>query len=224
MSRSGISTLGALREAVARGDVPHRTVREEVRDNLIRKLRDRRDLVSRHHRLRRQRRAADGQRAALAAQLHPARPARSGEDPAAPRAHDAARRGDSRRTRLRDQRRSAGAAVRRLPRAGRHRRRPVADRLAVARLAVRREAGDAGRDHRRHGRRHRPDQGGAIRAAALERADDALRPAAAGQSRDLRDQRAARPGRQDSGRVSSTSFRRATSRSRATRSACRSTS
>jgi magnesium chelatase subunit I len=39
MSRSGISTLGALREAVARGDVPHRTVREEVRDNLMEKLR-----------------------------------------------------------------------------------------------------------------------------------------------------------------------------------------
>src|SRR6188768_58127 len=39
MSTSGISTLGALREAVARGDVPRRTVREEVRDNLIRKLR-----------------------------------------------------------------------------------------------------------------------------------------------------------------------------------------
>src|SRR4030095_2932781 len=39
MSRSGISTLGALREAVARGAVPHRTVRQEVRDNLIRKLR-----------------------------------------------------------------------------------------------------------------------------------------------------------------------------------------
>ena len=39
MSTSGITTLGALREAVARGDVPRRTVREEVRDNLIRKLR-----------------------------------------------------------------------------------------------------------------------------------------------------------------------------------------
>ena len=39
MSRSGISTLGALREAVARGDVPRRSVSEEVRDNLIRKLR-----------------------------------------------------------------------------------------------------------------------------------------------------------------------------------------
>src|ERR671910_1166014 len=39
MSRASISTLGALREAVARGDVPHRSVREEVRENLIRKLR-----------------------------------------------------------------------------------------------------------------------------------------------------------------------------------------
>src|SRR6187549_1249260 len=38
MSRSGISTLGALRDAVARGDVPRRNVGEEVRDNLIRKL------------------------------------------------------------------------------------------------------------------------------------------------------------------------------------------
>jgi magnesium chelatase subunit I len=34
-----ISTLGALREAVARGRLARRTVREEVRDNLIRKLR-----------------------------------------------------------------------------------------------------------------------------------------------------------------------------------------
>ncbi len=39
MSTSGISTLGALRQAVARGDVPRRSVSEEVRDNLIRKLR-----------------------------------------------------------------------------------------------------------------------------------------------------------------------------------------
>src|SRR6476619_968353 len=39
MSTSGVSTLAALREAVARGEIPHRTVREEVRENLIRKLR-----------------------------------------------------------------------------------------------------------------------------------------------------------------------------------------
>jgi magnesium chelatase subunit I len=35
-----ISTLGALRNAVKAGTVPHRSVHEEVRDNLIRKLRD----------------------------------------------------------------------------------------------------------------------------------------------------------------------------------------
>jgi len=40
MSRtSSISTLGALRQAVERGEVARRTVQEEVRENLIRKLR-----------------------------------------------------------------------------------------------------------------------------------------------------------------------------------------
>jgi len=39
MTKSAVSTLGALRKAVASGEIPHRTVREEVRDNLIRKLR-----------------------------------------------------------------------------------------------------------------------------------------------------------------------------------------
>ena len=39
MTKSAVSTLGALRAAVAKGEVAHRTVREEVRDNLIRKLR-----------------------------------------------------------------------------------------------------------------------------------------------------------------------------------------
>src|SRR6187399_427841 len=36
---SSISSLGALRQAVERGDVVRRPVQEEVRDNLIRKLR-----------------------------------------------------------------------------------------------------------------------------------------------------------------------------------------
>ena len=80
------------------------------------------------------------------------------------------------------------------------RRRPPADRLAAARRALRREARDAGRDDRRHGRRHRSDQGGAGRPQPRRRADDALRAAAARQPRHLRDQRAARSGRQDSGR------------------------
>ena len=37
--RSSISTLGALRQAIERGDVARRTVQEEVRENLIQKLR-----------------------------------------------------------------------------------------------------------------------------------------------------------------------------------------
>src|SRR5216110_313633 len=40
MSRpTGISTVGDLRRAVANGNVPRRTVHQEVRDNLIQKLR-----------------------------------------------------------------------------------------------------------------------------------------------------------------------------------------
>ena len=54
-----------------------------------------------------------------------------------------------------------------LPRAAanccREQRRRHADRLAAARGALRRKAGDARRDHRRHDRRHRSHQGGARR-------------------------------------------------------------
>src|SRR5688500_2654167 len=39
MARPEVSTVGALRRAVERGEVPHRTVHEEVRANLIHKLR-----------------------------------------------------------------------------------------------------------------------------------------------------------------------------------------
>ncbi len=39
MSNRSISTLGALRQAVERGEVAHRTVQEEVRENLIQALR-----------------------------------------------------------------------------------------------------------------------------------------------------------------------------------------
>ena len=49
-------------------------------------------------------------------------------------------------------------------------------------------------------RRHRSDQGRARRPPARRRTDDALRAAAASEPRDLRDQRAAGSGRQDSGR------------------------
>src|SRR5687767_10300584 len=39
MARPEVSTVGELRRAVERGDLPHRTVHEEVRANLIQKLR-----------------------------------------------------------------------------------------------------------------------------------------------------------------------------------------
>ncbi len=51
--------------------------------------------------------------------------------------------------------------------------------LAGARGALRRETGDAGRDHRRYDRRHRSDQGGAHGRDHGERVDGALRTAAA---------------------------------------------
>ena len=72
-------------------------------------------------------------------------------------------------------------------------------RLAAARPALRREAGDAGHHHRRPHRRGRPDQG---RRGPLPvgRADAPLRPDPARQPRHRRDQRAARPRRADPGR------------------------
>ena len=50
--------------------------------------------------------------------------------------------------------------------AHRSRRRCHADCLAGSGVALRREARHARRDHRGHGRRHRPDQGGALRASS----------------------------------------------------------
>ena len=75
----------------------------------------------------------------------------------------------------------------------------TADRLAAARPALRREAGDAGHHHRRPHRRGRSDQG---RRGPLpvRRADPPLRPDPARQPRHRGDQRAARPRRADPGR------------------------
>ena len=103
----------------------------------------RRHHLSRHRRLRRDGRAAGGQRDPVAPQFHPARPARSGQDAAAARADDAARRVAAGRAGLRDQRRPAGAAQRLSPRRGCARRATPADSLAAAGGALRREAGDA---------------------------------------------------------------------------------
>ena len=161
----------------------------------------RRAAVPRHHRLRRHRHPAARQRHPVAPQLHPARPARPGEEPHPARPGRSARRADPGRARLRDSRRPARAASARACRARVAREgdaMPIA--LAAARGALRREARDARRDDRRHGRRHRSDQGGAGGPEPRRRADDALRPAAAGQPRHLRHQRAAGSRRQDPGR------------------------
>ena len=106
------ATLGALKKALARGDYARRSVRDEVRDNLIVKLRARRAAVSWRRRLRRNRDSATRQRDSRQAPLHPARPARPGEDAAHPRAGRPARRGDPGRAGQRDPRRSAGADCR----------------------------------------------------------------------------------------------------------------
>src|ERR671914_773540 len=45
-ARSRPATLGALKAAVARGQVPHRSVKDEVRQNLIAKLRAGEQLFS----------------------------------------------------------------------------------------------------------------------------------------------------------------------------------
>ena len=65
--------------------------------------------------------------------------------------------------------------------------------------ALRREAGDARCDHRRPHRRHRSHQGGQGRSRAGQRVHRALRIAAARQSRHLRHQRTAGPCGQDTG-------------------------
>ena len=78
-------------------------------------------------------------------------------------------------------------------------RRGDTDRLAAARPALRREAGDAGHHDRRPDRRGGSNPGGR-RSLPVGRARPPLRPDPALEPGDLRDQRAARPGRADPGR------------------------
>ena len=120
-----ISTLGDLRRAVKAGTVRHRSVHQELRENLIAKLRAGEPLFPGIIGYDDTVDPAGRERDPLAAQLHPARPARPGEDAAAARARHAARRGDPGHARLRDPRRPARADLPRLPRAHRDRgRRP----------------------------------------------------------------------------------------------------
>ncbi len=91
------------------------------------------------------------------------------------------------------------AAVPALPGSGSGAGRCDAAGVGIARRAVCGEAGDAGCDGGGSDRRSRSDQGGARRARSGQRDDDALRAAAAGESRHLCGERAAGSGGEDSG-------------------------
>ena len=153
-----LQTLGDLRRSGAQS----RPVKQEIRDNLVRKLQAGETLfpgiigyddtvvpqlvnaiLSRHNFILLGLRGQAKSRI-LRGAGRPARRARSRSCRAA------------RSTTIR-WRRSARACRARVA----QRRRRHADRVAAARRALRREARDARRDDRRHDRRHRSDQGGA---------------------------------------------------------------
>ena len=190
------NTIGELRASGWRS----RTVKAELRANLLDRLADRSRRPPRHRRLRGFRPPSDRERHprrsrhraswASAARPRPgwpgcwsacstsgSRSSRGGElndDPFAP--VQPGRQGDRRARRRRD-------AIDWLPR----------DRRYTEKLAT------PGHHHRRPHRRGRPDQG-RRRSLPGRRADHPLRPHPARQSRHLRDQRAARPGRAHPGR------------------------
>ena len=175
------------------------SVKDEMRRNLIAKIRIGRAALPRHPRLRRDGRPAGPERDPLAARHALPRPPRPGQDPDAPPARPPARRRDADRRRLGGQRPPLRPALAGGPRPRRRNGRRHADRLGRPRGTVSREARDARRDHRRPDRRDRHDQ--ARRGPLpLERADDALRPDPPDQPGDLLHQRAARPLAQDPGR------------------------
>ena len=158
------TTLGALREAVAAGRLPSSLRQGRTARQPDAPAARRRPAVPRHRRLRRHRRAAGRERDPLEAQLHPARPARPGEDAPAARADVACS--------IREIPVVAGCEIHDDPlpplcAACRARVAAegddAADRLAAARAPLRREAGDAGRHDCRPDRRRRSDQGGALR-------------------------------------------------------------
>ena len=90
-----------------------------------------------------------------------------------------------------------------------------ADCMGDARLPLRREAGDAGRDHRGHHRRCGSDQGGARRPPPRGRADHPLRAAAARATAASSRSTSCRTWPARSRWACSTSCRKATSRSKA---------
>ena len=141
-----------------------RSVKDELRANLICKLQRREELFPRHRRLRGQRRSAGGQRDSVPAQFHPAGIARTGENPPDPHADHAVRSVDALRRRMRDSRQSVRPDLPPMQGADRGEGRCDAHRVSCSRAPVRRKAGDARCDDRGHDRRYRSDQSGAARA------------------------------------------------------------
>ena len=103
------------------------------------------------------------------------------------------------RCRVRDSRQSLRADLPALPGTDREARRRHSHRIPHAGTALRGKTGHARCHHRRPDRRHRSHQGGSRRTRTGQRIHRALRIAAARQSRHLRHQRTARPGGKNSG-------------------------
>ena len=186
-------TLGELKRAGL--EAPSRSVKEEMRQNLLAKLRAGETLFPGVLGYDETGGAPGGQRDPLAPQHDPARAARPGQEPAPAQPHHPARPRDPGGGRLRDPRRPLPAplAVGEGPARASGRRDP--DRLAHPAGSLRGEAGHSRRDHRRHHRRRRSDPRRPRRPRPGQRADHALRPPAPRPPRDLRPERAARPGR-----------------------------
>ena len=175
------STLGELRSSGYKVS----TVKQEMRRNLIEKMRKGEDLFPGIYRLRRHRHPPAPERHPLRPGHHLPRRARPGEVAHDPRPRQPARRRDPGHRRQRGQRRPVRADL------ASTRRTCIADEgdrrrsTGSAATALRREARDARHHHRRPHRRGRPDQR-RRRPLPLRRADDPLRPDPAHQPRHLR--------------------------------------
>ncbi len=212
------TTLGALRSS----GFPDRTVKRELRDNLLAEARIGRGPVPRPRRFRRLGAAGARARHPRRARSDPARRARTGEDAAGARPGGLARRAHAGDRGHRDERPPVPADQRARTRARGGARRRDAARVDRARGTLRREARDPRHERRRSDRRRRPDQGGRG-PLPRRRRHDPLRPDPAHEPWHRRDQRAARPARAHPGERCSTSSRSATCRSAGTGSVCRST-
>ena len=198
-------TLGELRKSQYTPERVSRSVKDELRDNLITRLRTtastKESLFPGIVGLRRHGRPADRQRGALAPQLHSARLARPGKVSHSARVDHSARPIFTLRRRFRTARQPVRAAQPLLKEPDRRKRRRHSHRLDDADRSLHRKARHARRHRRRPHRRCRPHQSRALGPRARLRAHHALRPAAPRQPRHLRHQRGARPRRQNSGRA-----------------------